>query len=83
LAARFGSNCIDHNDMIKHGKHKGKSLEYVIKIDPNYALHAHATYSWFPKLNQSQIIDCGNRYRYLPRRDWSTYDFHDYGDGWC
>lgn len=76
--------------MIKHGKHKGKSLEFVIKNDPNYALHAHANYNWFPKLSVEQIKDCSKRYEYLARnlrtglhhRDWSTYDMADYGDGW-
>lgn len=69
--------------MIPHGKHKGKTLEQVVQDDPNYALHAHANYNWFPKLSREQIADCSRRYRRLPdRRDWSTYDMADYGDGW-
>ena len=67
---------------IPHGKHKGKSLEEVVRIDPNYALHAHAEYAWFPKLSKEQIDDCNSRYRYKKPNDWSTYDIADYGDGW-
>lgn len=68
--------------MIKFGKHKGRTLERVIQIDPNYALYASKHYNWFPKLTYEQIRDCSDRYKHLPPRDWSTYDMADYGDGW-
>lgn len=68
--------------MIPAGKHKGKTLEEVVRIDPNYALWAHATCAWFPKLTQAQIADCNERYRSKRWSDWSTYDLADYGQGW-
>lgn len=78
-------------ELIRYGKHKGKTLDYVVKNDPNYALHAHVNYNWFPKLTREQITYCSKRYRRLfpidlrsglHLRDWSTYDMADYGDGW-
>jgi hypothetical protein len=68
---------------ILHGKHKGATLEMVVARDPNYALYASRNYAWFPKLSYEQELSCVERYRYLPRHDWSTYDMADYGDGWC
>jgi hypothetical protein len=81
---------LGENDRLSFGKHRGKTLGEVIKVDPQYLIWANENVSFF-QLTPDQLIRCeegskkGSKKEDRPRRPPADYNegpprWHDDGN---